>query len=518
MSIAQNWLAGISAGRQHRMQDEAIAKQNRLGQLAGQAFGAAPEQRGGILSQVAEVDPNAAFAMQDRFAREDQSAEQAKHARLTNMAKMLAAAPEPMRGGLYAQMVPSLRGMGLQAPDAWDDSLMGVVQSLAGTDQQGAQSAQRAYVEWMASQIPEAERGEFFRVQAGLAPKAQNQQFAIKDVENADGTVSFVPIATRGGNVAGAAPTAAPRPSGATGALNMDAILAQANVLARQGVPDAQIEQFIARAAQQQGVQVTPATMDDRANATLDAQTYGTSPAGAAPGGQATNATRAAAAAEAAAQKVRAETLARAEAEREAEAPQRQRANRVIEDTIKTVQPVINRAIKNTSGWTTGFGSWLSVVPMSDAKDFSSDIETLQARLSFDELAKMRAASPTGGALGAVSERELVLLGATVRSLEQSQSPERMRENLRAIKRHYDRWLMTVRGINPDDPNAPTGEGAAASSDQADSALDDVSDAAGEQPQSAAAPTPAQLPQGARRAPDGNFYVQQGGRWFRVEQ
>lgn len=133
MSIAQNWLAGISAGRQHRMQDEAIAKQNRLGQLAGQAFGAAHEQRGGILSQVAEVDPESAFAMQDRFSREDQSAEQAKHARLTNMAKMLAAAPEPMRGGLYAQMVPSLRGMGLQAPDAWDDSLMGVVQSLAGT-------------------------------------------------------------------------------------------------------------------------------------------------------------------------------------------------------------------------------------------------------------------------------------------------------------------------------------------------------------------------------------------------
>lgn len=479
-NFAQNLLSGMALGRERRLQDDAIAKQNRLGQLAGDAFAAAPDQRAGILAEVARLDPQSAFAMQGTFDAQAQRAEAGQQAKLWNMAKLLSVAPAQARGGLYARMRPGLQAMGFDAPEQWSDDLLPVVQALGGQDQ-GAQSAQRAYVEWMAQQLPEDRRGEFMLTQAGLLPKVDNPTYSVQRVENADGSFSFVQVPTRGGRVVGAsgavpAPAAAPRPSGATGAPNMDAILAQANVLASQGVPDAQIEQFIARAAQQQGVQVTPATMDDRANATLDAQTYGTSPAGgSAPamlpspaGGQATNATRAAAAAEAAALKTRAETIARADAERQIAEPQRQRANKAVADKIDAVGPVLTEALDQVSGWTAGVGSWLGVLPGTPAKDLQRNLETLQARLSFDELAKMRAASPTGGALGAVSERELTLLGATVRSLEQDQSPAQLRRNLEAIKFHYERWLMTVNGINPD--NAQAGNTPPAPAD------DDVSD------------------------------------------
>ncbi len=127
-----SWMNALSLGRQHAQEDRAIADQQRLGKLSAAALTASPEGRNKVLGQVAALDPNAAFGMRETFQREDASAEEATRGRLVNMAKMLAAAPEPMRGGLYSQMVPGLRQMGLQAPDVWQPELMGVVQSLAG--------------------------------------------------------------------------------------------------------------------------------------------------------------------------------------------------------------------------------------------------------------------------------------------------------------------------------------------------------------------------------------------------
>lgn len=57
-------------------------------------------------------------------------------------------------------------------------------------------------------------------------------------------------------------------------------------------------------------------------------------------------------------------------------------------------------------------------------------LETIKANVGFDALSAMRQASPTGGALGAVTVEELRLLTATLGSLQQSQGPEQLRENL----------------------------------------------------------------------------------------
>ncbi len=84
--------------------------------------------------------------------------------------------------------------------------------------------------------------------------------------------------------------------------------------------------------------------------------------------------------------------------------------------------------------WVAGAGSLLSGIPETPAKDFNAKIETIKANLGFAELQAMRDASPTGGALGQVTERELAFLQAAAGNLDTAQSPEQLAEVLREIK------------------------------------------------------------------------------------
>jgi hypothetical protein len=65
-----------------------------------------------------------------------------------------------------------------------------------------------------------------------------------------------------------------------------------------------------------------------------------------------------------------------------------------------------------------------------EATDVKNSLATLQSIVSFDRLQAMREASPTGGALGAVSERELALLQSSLGALSQDSSPEQLRQTL----------------------------------------------------------------------------------------
>jgi hypothetical protein len=56
----------------------------------------------------------------------------------------------------------------------------------------------------------------------------------------------------------------------------------------------------------------------------------------------------------------------------------------------------------------------------------------------------MRDASKTGGALGAVSEKELTLLQSSIASLDTSQSAAQLAENLQAVYNHYDRFIKAL--------------------------------------------------------------------------
>lgn len=97
----------------------------------------------------------------------------------------------------------------------------------------------------------------------------------------------------------------------------------------------------------------------------------------------------------------------------------------------------IQEASANTNDWTAGLGSYLNLIPGTDATDLSADLDTIGGNLAFDRLQQMRDASPTGGALGSITEKELALLQSTVASLNQRQSPEKLRANLEKVAQHY---------------------------------------------------------------------------------
>ena len=125
-------------------------------------------------------------------------------------------------------------------------------------------------------------------------------------------------------------------------------------------------------------------------------------------------------------------------------------AEGVIENT-KVVLNKIDEAEKLVGKGTTGFGSYLSVVPGTSAKELATVIGTIKARLGFDQLQQMRNASPTGGALGQVSNRELASLEGALASLDQGLSADALRQNLKQIKESYSRWQQTAVGKLPPD-------------------------------------------------------------------
>lgn len=95
----------------------------------------------------------------------------------------------------------------------------------------------------------------------------------------------------------------------------------------------------------------------------------------------------------------------------------------------------------NLTGWT---GSLLSAVPGTPAHDTLNSINTIEAAVGFDRLQKMRDDSPTGGALGQVTERELALLSQSLGSLKQSSSREQFVANLNSVEKHYQAAVAAV--------------------------------------------------------------------------
>ena len=111
---------------------------------------------------------------------------------------------------------------------------------------------------------------------------------------------------------------------------------------------------------------------------------------------------------------------------------------------------------------TTGMGSAIADLPLvgrgSKAGDLRGTVDTIKANLGFEQLAKMRQASPTGGALGQIAVKELEFLQAAVSNLNPDQSEDLVRSNLNEVITRYQNWLDAVEGRTPgtpgSDPNA----------------------------------------------------------------
>ena len=94
-------------------------------------------------------------------------------------------------------------------------------------------------------------------------------------------------------------------------------------------------------------------------------------------------------------------------------------------------------------------GKILSNIDSTAAGALKNRLETIKANIGFDRLQAMREASPTGGALGPVSDFENRLLQAVMGSLEQAQSAGQIQYNLERLERIYDQ--VVNRGIPDDD-------------------------------------------------------------------
>lgn len=122
-----------------------------------------------------------------------------------------------------------------------------------------------------------------------------------------------------------------------------------------------------------------------------------------------------------------------------------------IEDQ-STVTAAIDRAIEMAgSGETGAMGAIMRNVPGTQAFDLDAQLDVIRANLAFDALMEMRANSPTGGALGAVSERELLLLQSTMEALSQSQSRDQFIAGLQRLRQTYQMSMARIRAAYESD-------------------------------------------------------------------
>ena len=120
----------------------------------------------------------------------------------------------------------------------------------------------------------------------------------------------------------------------------------------------------------------------------------------------------------------------------------KERALTAINDAINLVETNDYKFLNTTTGT---LGQILSKVGGTDAFDLGSALDTITASVGFDRLQKMRDESPTGGALGQVSERELSLLNASLGSIKQGQSQEQLLKNLKDIQTHYQNAVAAIK-------------------------------------------------------------------------
>lgn len=139
-----------------------------------------------------------------------------------------------------------------------------------------------------------------------------------------------------------------------------------------------------------------------------------------------------------------AEQTAQADVQRRENEPARRERVRSILDKTNRVEQKVDEAIGKVNRFTTGFGSLLQNLPASQSRELRNDLTTIRATLAFDTLQQMRDASPTGGALGQVSERELSLLEGALEVLDQATTQDQLVNALNDVRRHYQNWRQAA--------------------------------------------------------------------------
>lgn len=126
---------------------------------------------------------------------------------------------------------------------------------------------------------------------------------------------------------------------------------------------------------------------------------------------------------------------------------------------VDNILSTIEQARNNLNPWTTSYGSMLSEIPGTEARDLKGTYDTIRSNLTFDRLQQMRNESPTGGAVGNASDADMRLLGATVASLDQGASKDKQLDSLARIEANYRRLRAQMNGDDPNNPNIASAYG-----------------------------------------------------------
>lgn len=114
---------------------------------------------------------------------------------------------------------------------------------------------------------------------------------------------------------------------------------------------------------------------------------------------------------------------------------------------------IAKQIVQSNPATTTGIvGGIASNIDSTTAGALKNRLQTIKANIGFDKLQAMRDASPTGGALGQVSEFENRLLQSVYGSLEQAQSAQDILYNLQRLQDVYGRIINE--GIPDDEARA----------------------------------------------------------------
>ena len=105
-------------------------------------------------------------------------------------------------------------------------------------------------------------------------------------------------------------------------------------------------------------------------------------------------------------------------------------ASFIVRSDIANARSIMKKSEMPVTGI---IGSATKGIPGTQSRVLSGLLTTIKANVGFDKLQKMRAASPTGAALGPVSDFENKLLQAVVGDLEQSTTDDQLDRNLKRL-------------------------------------------------------------------------------------
>jgi hypothetical protein len=489
----------ILAGMQYVQQQGDIGRERKnnrlLGDFASQALSGTPDQRDWAVAESAKISPDAAYKLQGQT--NDQ--EDRRQRTIYNMAKglkpLMDASPERAAQYYETQLAPGLERMGIPVDKKFDRAAIAPVLEQVITMYESAAQGGKGGVQ----SVRIGEDGYYYNVMRdgrvvntgikanpNIRVLEQEGQLPYGVVTSGGVAGSVVPLGGGGPArqaQAGAAPAGGPESGG--GHPSQEVVLSAANMMSQAGLPPEKIEAWI----QQQMSQ--PTSIGAPEPVATAAQQPAPVPAGgpvriptaaetAREVQDAKNASDLAAYEQGTANVVRREGLvsgaresAKNQADKAAMRPKAQLALRQASTRLGRVEEVAASIQPRIGAWTAGLlGSAAAKIAGTPAHDLAADLSTLEAIAGFDELAAMRAASPTGGALGNVTERELALLQASVSAMKNSQSPDQLRRNIERFVR--DTKIAWERIQEAFDEDFGQGGGPAAPAAGADGGIDDL--------------------------------------------